>query len=55
MPFTNSFTDYLFSASATTAASAIELTLTSQESARLVRITGAFVPVRIFPFFEGTK
>ena len=36
--------------SLSTAARAMELILTSLESERLVRITGARVPVRIFPF-----
>jgi hypothetical protein len=43
--------NYLFCiASATTAASAIEFILTSNVSDLDVRITGAFVPVRIQPF-----
>jgi hypothetical protein len=45
--------NYLFIASATTAAKAIEFTFTSKESERDVKITGAFVPVRILPFFTS--
>ena len=46
--FINQKLDYL-RFSATIAASAIELTFTSNSSERDVKITGAFVPVKIFP------
>ena len=42
-----------FIASATIAANAIEFTLTSNSSERDVKITGAFVPVKMLPFLTS--
>ena len=44
---------YLFIVSATTAANAIEFTFVSKVSERDVKITGAFVPVKIHPFLTS--
>ena len=44
---------YWFSPAATTAASAIELTLVWKESLRLVRMAGTLVPVRMQPFLQS--
>ena len=44
---------YLFIASATIAAKAIEFTFTSNSSERDVKITGALVPVKMLPFLHS--
>ena len=48
------FSNYsVFSPAATTAASAMELTLVWKESERLVRMAGTRVPVRMQPFLHS--